>query len=135
MLKKAFFLWLDIAIFMFLIIFAGFIVFLDTMEFTHLWMYMKVVFIAMFVITILFSVWAVGYFFKLHGYDIRGIKGYLKLYLMVLIRALIIVIPIVGIIAYIYKGSIFSRFLTIFVEILAGFPAIYWTLRKLEKKS
>ncbi len=130
MLKKSFRLWLDIASFMFLIIFADFILFSDIVSYTSYWIYMKEIFIFLFISTILFSIWVVGYFFNLYGIKVIGFKNYLKVYWSILWRALLIVIPIVGIIAYIYKGSVFSRFLTIFVEILAGFPAIYWYLKK-----
>ncbi|WP_457562044.1 hypothetical protein [Caminibacter pacificus] len=135
MMKKAFLLWLDIAIFLFLVIFAGFIVFSDIMTYTNFWFYMKEIFISIFIITIFFSIWAIGYFFNLHGFKVQGIKQYLKIYWSILWRALIIVTPIIGLIAVIFKGSIFSRILTIFIEILAGFPAIYWYLKKLEKNS
>ena len=131
MLKKAFFLWLDIAIFMFLIIFVDFILFLDVMEYTKYWVYMKEIFIGIFIITILISIWAVGYFFKLKGFfNPNGVVDYLKLYWSIFWRAMVFVVPIVGIIAYVFKGSIESRFLTIFVEILIGFVAIYWYLRQ-----
>jgi len=131
MLKKAFFLWLDIAIFMFLIIFVDFILFLDVMEYTKYWVYMKEIFIGIFIATILISIWAVGYFFKLRGFfNPNGVVDYLKLYWSIFWRAMVFVVPIVGIIAYVFKGSIESRFLTIFVEILIGFVAIYWYLRQ-----
>jgi len=59
--------------------------------------------------------------------------GYLKLYWSILWRALIIVMPIIALISVVFKGSIGSRIFTIFVEFLAGLPAIYWYLKKVVK--
>jgi len=130
MLKKAFSLWLDIAIMMFLVIVVDFIVFEDLMVYTPYWMYMKEIFIGIFIFTLLVSIWAVGYFFNIHGFKIKGVWGYLKIYWSVFWRAMVFVIPVVGLIAYFFHGSIQSRIFTILIEILAGFPAIYWFLKK-----
>jgi hypothetical protein len=92
---------------------------------------MKEIFIFIFIVTILISVFALGYFFEKAGI-VRfenKIPGYLKLYFSILWRALVFVVPIVGLIAYVYHGSIGSRIATIFIEVLAGFPAIYWYLK------
>ena len=126
MLKKSFYVWLDIAIFMFFIIFAEFLIFSDLLFYWGMFFYMKEIFIGFFVLTILVSIYFIGYFFNVHNIQISGMTGYLKLYFSILWRAMIFVIPTVGLIAYIYHGSIGSRIFTIFVEILAGFPAIYW---------
>jgi hypothetical protein len=61
------------------------------------------------------------------------IKKYFKIYFAILWRAVLILIPVIGFIAIKYKGSIESRIWTIIIEILAGFPAIWWYLSKLEK--
>ena len=130
MLKKAFYLWAEIASFMLFVIVADFMIFEDLLMYWGLFFYMKEIFISIFVVTILISVFAVGYFFEKAGV-VRfenKILGYLKLYFSILWRALVFVIPIVGLIAYVYHGSIGSRIATIFIEILAGFPAIYWYL-------
>jgi hypothetical protein len=137
MFKKAFYLWLDIAIFMFFIIFIDFMLFEDLLFYWGLFFYMKKIFVGLFILTILISIFAVGYFFEKHGimkFQNRFL-GYLKLYFAILWRALVFVIPVVGLIAYIYHGSIGSRIATIFIEILFGFPAIYWYLKKMSKSS
>ena len=133
MLKRAFLLWKDIAIMMFFIIVVDFIVFEDLIFYWHMFFYVKEIFISIFIITILFSMFFVGYFFERHGVLIAAKNRffmYMKIYFAVLWRALIIVTPIIGVIAYIYHGSIGSRIFTIFIEILAGFGAIYWFLKK-----
>ena len=133
-MKKAFLLWLDIAIIMFFIIFVDFMLFEDLIFYWQLF-YSKEIFIGLFIITILFSSFFVWYFFERHGvltFNNRFLS-YLKLYFAILWRALVIVIPIIGIIAFIYKGSIGSWIATIFIEILSGFPAIYWYLKRLSK--
>jgi len=137
MFKKAFYLWADIAIFMFFVIIVDFMLFEDLIFYWGIYFYAKGIFITIFVLTILISVFAVGYFFEKHGiisYQNR-LVGYLKIYFAILWRALVFVIPVVGIIAYVYHGSIGSRIVTIFVEILAGFPAIYWYLKNNFKNS
>jgi hypothetical protein len=131
MLKKAFYLWGEIAAFMLFIIVADFMIFEALLVYWGLFFYMKEIFISIFVITILISIFTVGYFFEKSGvvkFQNR-ISGYLKLYFSILWRALVFVVPIVGVIAYIYHGSIGSRIATIFIEIFAGFPAIYWYLK------
>ncbi|GAB6075117.1 hypothetical protein [Nautilia lithotrophica] len=137
MYKKAFYLWLNIAIFMFFIIVIDFILFEDLIIYWHKFFYVKEIFISLFAGTILISIFAIGYFFEKQGvisFQNRFI-GYLKLYFSIFWRALMFVVPIIGLIAYIYHGSIGSRIATIFIEILAGFPAIYWYLRKISKNS
>ncbi len=135
MFKKAFYLWADIAVFMFFIIVVDFILFEDLIVYWRMLFYVKEIFIGLFVLTLIISVFAVGYFFE--RYQIVSFKnrftGYLKLYFSILWRALAVVVPIIGIIAYIYHGSIGSRIATVFIEILAGFPAIYWYLKKNKK--
>jgi len=137
MFKKAFYLWLDIAIFMFFIIVVDFMLFEDLLIYWGLFFYMKEIFIGLFTVTILFSIFAIGYFFEKHGIVTfqNRFTGYLKLYFAILWRALVFVVPAVGFIAYIYHGSIGSRIATIFIEILAGLPAIYWYLKKNSKNS
>jgi hypothetical protein len=133
-MKESFKLWGYIALMMFLVIFVDFVLFEDFMMYSPYYVYMKEIFIFLFIFTIAVSVFVIGYFFKLRGhFNPTGIKDYLKLYWAILWRALVIVIPVVGIIAYVFKGSIESRILTIFVEILAGLPAIYWYLKKIKK--
>jgi len=131
MLKKAFYLWAEIASFMLFVIVADFMIFEDLLVYWGLFFYMKEIFISIFIVTILISVFALGYFFEKAGI-VRfenKIPGYLKLYFSILWRALVFVVPIVGLIAYVYHGSIGSRIATIFIEVLAGFPAIYWYLK------
>ena len=137
MFKKAFYLWLDIAIFMFFIIVVDFMLFEDLIIYWRMFYYVKEIFIFLFILTILISMFAVGYFFEKHeivSFQNR-FTGYLKLYFAILWRALVFVVPAVGLIAYIFHGSIGSRIATIFIEILAGFPAIYWYLKKNSKNS
>ncbi|WP_456479319.1 hypothetical protein [Nautilia sp.] len=137
MFKKAFYLWMDIAVFMFFVILVDFMLFEDLLMYWRLFFYMKEIFIVIFVLTVLISIFALGYFFEKHGIISfkNRITGYLKLYFSILWRALVFVVPIVGIIAFVYHGSIGSRIATIFIEILAGFPAIYWYLKKISKNS
>lgn len=135
MFKKAFLLWFDIAAFMFLVIIADFILFEDLIVYWRMFFYVKEIFIGLFVLTLIISVFAVGYFFERHqivSFQNR-FTGYIKLYFSILWRALAVVMPVIGVIAYIYHGSIGSRIATVFIEILAGFPAIYWYLKKIEK--
>jgi hypothetical protein len=135
MFKKAFKIWLDISIMMFLIVVADFILFDDFMSYTHLFMYMKEIFITIFVVTIIASFFFLGFFFEKNGITIPAknkFLSYLKIYWGVLWRALIIVTPIIGIIAVTFHGSIGSRILTIFIEFLAGLPAIWWYLKSLK---
>ncbi|AZV47444.1 hypothetical protein C3L23_09265 [Nautilia sp. PV-1] len=137
MLKKAFNLWLKIAIFMLFVIIADFMIFEVLLVYWHLFFYMKEIFITIFAVTIIFSIFAVGYFFEQFGIEVKAKNRffkYIKIYFSVLWRALIIVTPVIGLIAYVFHGSIGSRIATIFIEILAGFPAIYWYLKKLDKK-
>jgi len=130
MAKKAFWLWADIAIFMFFVIIADFMLFDDLMAYWREYYHMKEIFILIFVVTILISIWAIGYFFQRHGIEkVDSFWKYLKLYFSILWRALIIVFPIIGITAYLFHGSIGSRIFTVFIEILAGYPAIYWYLK------
>ena len=67
MFKKAFYLWADIAIFMFFIIVVDYMLFEDLIFYWGLYFYAKGIFITIFVLTILISVFVVGYFFEKHG--------------------------------------------------------------------
>ena len=133
MLKKSFLIWADIAFIMMLVIFIDFILFQDMLEYWHLFFYVKDIFISIFIFTIIISVFVTGYFFEFHRvfYFKNRFLGYLKLYFSILWRALVIVVPIIGAIAYIYHGSLNSRVAVIIIEVLAGFPAIYWYMKKI----
>ena len=127
----AFKLWLYIAGMMGLIIFASFLIFMDIMQYTSYMWYMKEIFIAIFIIVIISSFFIVNFYFNLFGINVKSknkFTKYLKIYFGILWRALIIVTPVIGFIAYKYHGSIGSRIFTIFVEIIAGLPAIWWFL-------
>ncbi len=110
MFKKALHIWFDIAGMMFLIIFVDFVFFQLLME-EGLFFYMKQIFIALFTVTVLASVYFVGFFFNKHKIETKGFWGYLKLYFAVFWRAMVFVVPVVGLIAVIFKGSIASRIL------------------------
>ncbi len=130
-IKLAFKLWCYITGIMLLIIFAEYILFIDIMQYTNFFWYMKEIFIGIFIITIVLSFFVINLYFNLFGIEVKGKNKFikmLKIYFNILWRALIILIPIIGFIAYKYQGSIGSRILTIFLEILAGFPAIWWFL-------
>ncbi len=131
--KLAFKLWFHIAGIMSLIIFAFYLIFIDIMEYTNYFWYMKEIFITLFVITIIISFFVVNFYFD--SFKIRieaktSFKKHLKIYFGILWRALVILAPIIIFIAYKFHGSIESRILTIIFEILAGFPAIWWFLYK-----
>ena len=131
--KMAFKIWLYIAGFMSLVIFIDFIIFMDFMEYSNYFWYMKEIFIALFIITIIISFFIVNLYFDLFKINIKAKNKFikmLKIYWSILWRALLILIPIIGFIAYKYHGSIESRIATIIVEILVGFPAIWWFLTK-----
>jgi hypothetical protein len=135
MLKKAFLIWLDIAIFMFFIVFVDFLMFQTFVVYATSMREVNFIFISIFIITLIASIFLLGIVFEKHGFKFENkFFGFLKLYFSILWRALVFAIPVIGIIAFIFKGSIFSRFLTIVVEFLAGFPAIYWYLKTLYKK-
>jgi hypothetical protein len=134
MLKKAFLIWLDISIFMFFVVFVDFLLFQTFVVYAQSMKDINFLFITIFIVTIIFSVFLLGLVFEKHGFKFENrLKDYLKLYFSILWRALIIAAPFIGIIAFIFKGSIFSRFLTIIIEFLAGFPAIYWYLKSRDK--
>ncbi len=129
--KLAFKLWFYIAGLMSLVIFASFLIFIDIMEYTNYFWYMKEIFITLFVITIIISFFVVNFYFETFQITIKAknrFTKYLKIYFAILWRALVILIPVIGFIAYKYHGSIESRILSIILEILAGFPAIWWLL-------
>ncbi len=132
--KLAFKLWFYIAGLMSLVIFASFLIFIDIMEYTNYFWYMKEIFITLFVITIIISFFVVNFYFETFQITIKAKNRftkylkYLKIYFAILWRALVILIPVIGFIAYKYHGSIESRILSIILEILAGFPAIWWYL-------
>jgi len=128
----AFKLWCYIAGMMSLVIFVSFLLFMDIMQYTNYFYYMKEIFIGTFITVIVISFFVVNFYFDLFGIEIKSknkfIK-YLKVYFGILWRALIILIPIIGFIAYKYHGSIESRIITIIIEIIAGLPAIWWFLQ------
>ncbi|WP_457559937.1 hypothetical protein [Caminibacter sp.] len=128
-MKKAFRIWLDISIFMFLIVFVDFLLFQTFVVYFYSMKQINMFFVSIFIFTILISVFLLGVVFKKYGFEVKTLKDYFKLYFSILWRALVFAIPVIGIIAMIFKGSIFSRFLTIIVEFLAGLPAIYWYLK------
>jgi len=138
--KFALKIWFYIAAMMSLILFAFFMLFMDIMQYTNYYWYMKQIFIAIFILVIISSFFVVNYYFNFFGIEIKAknnLTRNIKIYFAVLWRALVFVIPAVGLIAYIYHGSIGSRIFTIFIEILAGFPAIWWFLnsKKIEIRS
>ena len=133
MVKKSFLIWVDISIFMFFVVFVDFLMFETFAPYCHTMRQVNVLFVTIFVFTIFISIFLLGEVFKKYGYQIRSIKEYLKLYFSILWRALVFVIPVVGLIAFVFKGSVFSRLLTIFIEFLVGFPAIYWYLKTIQK--
>jgi amino acid transporter len=135
--KLVFKIWFHIAGIMSIVIFMMFLVFLDLMMYTRLFIYMKYVFVLEFIITIIVSFFVVNKYFEIFGIDIgekNKIKKYFKIYFGILWRAVLILIPIVGYIAMKYKGSIESRIWTIIIEILVGFPAIWWYLASNKKE-
>jgi len=136
MLKTSFILWSKIAIFMFFVINIGFILFLTLIQYWHLYMHVKAIFISIFVITLIISFFVINYFFKNEPIFKKNKITFnpFKLYFSLFLRAMVFVIPAVGLIAYTCHGSITSRFFTILIEILLGFPAIYWYIYSLNKK-
>ncbi len=129
--KLAFKLWFYIAGIMSLVIFAVYLLFINLMQ-SYFW-YMKEIFIGLFIITIIISFFVINAYFETFNIQIKSktkLGKYFKIYFGILWRALVILIPIIGIIAYEYHGSIESRIITIFLEILAGLPAIWWFLNK-----
>ena len=135
--KLAFQLWFYIAALMSLVIFASFLLFVDIMEYTYyFFFYMKEIFIGIFTGVIIISFFVVNAYFDTFNIKVKAktkISRYFKIYWGVLWRALVILIPIVGFIASTYHGSIQSRIATIIIEILVGFPAIWWFLAKINK--
>ncbi len=124
-------LWGYIATFMTLVIFADFILFMDFMQYSNLYFYIKEIFIGLFILTIIISFFIVNLYFHLFGIDIKAKNKFLKMikiYFGILWRAILILIPIIAFIAYKYQGSIQSRIWTIIIEIFVGFPAIWWFL-------
>ncbi|GAB6045788.1 hypothetical protein JCM11957_13860 [Caminibacter profundus] len=84
-MKKAFKLWFHIAGVMFLVVFVDFLLFNDFLM-SGYYFYMKEIFIAIFVVTIIISVFVIGAYFESFG--IVKFKnrffGYLKLYWSIL---------------------------------------------------
>jgi hypothetical protein len=138
MLKKSLKIWTEISIMMFLIVFADFILFSDLMLYTNCYKEMNEIFIGIFILTIIASIYFLGFFFEKNEIYVPAknkFVKYLKIYWAVLWRALVIVTPVIGIIAVTFHGSIGSRILTIFMEFLAGLPAIWWYLESLKRKN
>ncbi|GAX88266.1 conserved hypothetical protein [Lebetimonas natsushimae] len=136
--KPAFKLWFHIAGIMSIIIFMMFLLFLDLMMYFRMFMYVKFIFISEFIVTIIISFFVVNKYFEVFNIKINEknkIKKYFKIYFGILWRALLILIPIISFIAITYKGSVESRIWTIIIEIMAGFPAIWWYLKSNKKKS
>ena len=135
-MNLAFKLWFHIAGVMSIVICMMFLLFLDLMIYFNLFMYVKAIFISIFIITIIISFFVVNkYFeeFKIGINEKSKIKKYFKIYFSIFWRAIVILIPIIGFIAVKYHGSIESRIWTIIIEILAGFPAIWWYLKGIKK--
>jgi len=128
----AFKLWCYIAGMMSLVIFVSFLIFMDIMEYTNYFYYMKEIFVGIFITVIVISFFVVNFYFDLFKIEIKSknkfIK-YLKVYFGILWRALIILIPVIGFMAYKYHGSIESRIAAIIIEVIAGLPAIWWFLQ------
>ena len=135
--KLAFKLWFHIAGIMSMVIFASFLLFVDIMEYTsYFFWYMKEIFIAIFSGVIIISFFVVNAYFDAFNIKVKAknkLLRYFEIYWGILWRALIILIPIIGFIAYTYHGSITSRIATIIIEILVGFPTIWWFLAKINK--
>jgi len=130
-LKIAFNIWLQTAGIMSLVLFADYILFFDFMMYSNLFWYMKEIFIGLFIVTIIISFFVINYFFEIYKIQIPArnkLTRYFKIYFGILWRALIILVPIIGFIALKYHGSIQSRIWTVIIEVLAGFPAIWWYL-------
>ena len=129
--KLAFKVWFYIAAFMSMVIFVDFIIFMDFMQYSNFYFYMKEIFIGLFILTIVISFFTVNLYFDMFGIKTEGKNRFikmLKIYFGIFWRAFIILIPIIGFIAYKYHGSVESRIWTIIIEILVGFPAIWWFL-------
>ena len=127
--KLAFKLWFYISVTMSLVIFVMYLLFIDLTQ-SYFW-YMKDIFIGLFIITIIISFFVINTYFETFNIQIKSktkIGKYFKIYFGILWRALLILIPIIGFIAFKYHGSIESRIATIIIEILVGFPAIWWFL-------
>ena len=135
--QLAFKLWFYIAGVMSLVIFTSFILFIDIMEYTYYFFWhMKEIFIGIFTGVIIISFFVINAYFDAFNIQIKAktkIGRYFKIYWGILWRAIIILIPIIGFIASTYHGSIQSRIATIIIEILAGFPAIWWFLTKVNR--
>ena len=133
----AFKLWSYIAGMMSLIIFASVILFMDIMQYTNYYFYMKEIFVVIFISVIVISFFVVNHYFELFNINVKAknkITKYFKIYFGILWRAILILSPIIGFIAYKYHGSITSRIITIIIEIIAGLPAIWWFLHSKEIK-
>jgi hypothetical protein len=136
MFKKSLKLWIHIAGLMSLVILAFSILFFSLMQNYYMYHYIKPLFIGIFITVIVISFFVINAYFEAFGIKIDAktkIGRYLKIYFGILWRAMIILIPIIGFIAYKYHGSIPSRIATIIVEIIAGLPAIYWFLKSTSK--
>jgi len=135
--KLAFKLWFYIAGIMSMAIFASFLLFVDIMQYNYYFFYyMKEIFIGIFTGIIIISFFVINAYFNAFGIKIKAktkIERYFKIYWGILWRAILILIPIIGFIASTYHGSIQSRIATIIIEILVGFPAIWWFLVKINK--
>ena len=132
MFKKSLKLWLHIAGIMSLVILALSILFFNIMQNYYMYKYIKPIFIGIFIAVIIISFFVINAYFEAFGIKIKTktkTGRYFKIYFGILWRAILIVTPIIGFIAYKYHGSIPSRIATIIVEILAGLPAIYWFLK------
>ena len=110
-----------------MVIFVDFIIFIDFMQYSNLYFYMKEIFIVLFILTIIISFFVINLYFYLFGIDIKA-KNKFKIYFGILWRAIVILILIISFITYKYHGSLESRIWTIIIEILVGFPAIWWFL-------
>ncbi|MGE4547733.1 MAG: hypothetical protein AB7E28_08175 [Desulfurella sp.] len=67
----------------------------------------------------------------LHKYFIQDA---LSIYFALTLRAIIILLPLLGILAFFSKGDIIGRIYAVVLEFMVGYPSIYWYLKDRSKR-
>jgi hypothetical protein len=138
----AFDLWVAICIKMLIVLFISIGVFIGATMFFRV--SENAIFVSTFIIFEIISIIVIYIEFKkarvknenlnkilpLHKYVIQDA---LSIYLSLTIRAIIILLPFLGILAFISKGDIIGRAYAVILEFMVGYPSIYWYLKNRSK--
>ncbi|OSS41121.1 hypothetical protein DESAMIL20_2059 [Desulfurella amilsii] len=62
------------------------------------------------------------------------IQDAVLIYFSLTIRAIIILLPLLGILAFFSKGDIIGRIYAVVLEFMVGYPSIYWYLKSRSKR-